>query len=124
MLSFFYNIFSQLYNASKHSISGIKFTYLHELAFRIEVMICLILLPIALLLGETWLQKALLIASLLFVVLVEILNSAIEATIDRISDAWHPLSKQAKDQGSAAVLIATLLALLVWCAVVMDRIMT
>jgi diacylglycerol kinase (ATP) len=86
----------------------------HEDAFRQELILALLLIPAALWLGATGLEQAVLIASLFGVVLMELVNSAIEATVDRISLENHRLAKRAKDIGSAAVLIAIVNVLVVW----------
>ncbi len=104
----------RLLMASVYSWQGICAAYRHEEAFRQEIWACLILIPLGLYLGEGGVEKALLVASVLLVPLVEILNSAIEAAIDRFGGEQHELSGRAKDMGSAAVAIALLLVGLVW----------
>ena len=104
----------RLLMACVYSWQGICAAYRHEEAFRQEIWACLILIPLGLYLGEGGVEKALLVASVLLVPLVEILNSAIEAAIDRFGDEQHELSGRAKDMGSAAVAIALLLVGLVW----------
>lgn len=96
---------------------GLKYAWKHEEAFRIELLCLAILLPLALVLGETGLQKAALIYSCLFVVIVELINSAIEATVDLCSTKPHPLAAAAKDMGSAAVFLSILLVPVVWMLV-------
>lgn len=112
-------IIKQLLKASHYSYDGIKATYQHEFAFRIEVALLIILSPLALYIGENWIEKSLLIASLLGVLLVEIINSAIEATVDLISPEKHSLAKRAKDQGSASVFIAVILAAIIWSGLIL-----
>lgn len=85
-----------------------------EPAFALEIVLCVVLIPVAILLPAPLLTKAILISSLLLVLIVELLNSAIEATIDRISLDKHPLAKKAKDVGSAAVFIALINACILW----------
>jgi diacylglycerol kinase (ATP) len=85
------------------------------------VVLGLVLIPCALWLGQTMAQRVLLIGSCLVVLIVELLNSAVEATVDRIGHDHHELSAQAKDMGSAAVLISLLLAVMIWLAVAWDR---
>lgn len=94
-----------------------------EAAFRQEALLTALLLPAALWLGETALQRALLIAALLLVLIVELLNSAIEALADRFGPERHPLLGNAKDMGSAAVMLALLLAGVVWLGVAWGRLM-
>ncbi len=107
----------RIFNAGKYSWSGIKAAYCHEAAFRQELMLCALLVPAAVYLGDNLMQVMILIAALLFVLLVELLNSAIEAVVDRIGDEHHELSGRAKDMGSAAVLLAIIVAAMVWLAV-------
>lgn len=114
-------IVKRLYQAIKYSYDGLKATFKHEWAFRIEVIAIIPLIPLSFYIGETWIERSLLIVAIVFIALVEIINSAIESTIDRISLEKNPLSKQAKDQGSAAVLIALIIAILIWSGVVLDN---
>ena len=108
---------TRIINAAGYSWLGIKAAYKHEAAFRQELLLCLLLLPVALYFGASYADKAILIASLVFILLVEILNSALEAVVDRQGDEIHELSGRAKDMGSAAVLFAFIIAGLVWIAV-------
>ena len=91
----------------------------HEDAFRQEVFLALLLIPLALYLGDTGIERALMIAAVLGVLIVELLNSAIEAAVDRISLEHHQLIKRAKDMGSAAVLIALANVVVVWAFVLL-----
>lgn len=100
--------------ASRWSLSGLKSAWRHESSFRQEVVGVLFLLPCAFWLGDTPLEKGLLMATLLLVLIVELINSAIEAVVDRVGLERHPLSGRAKDLGSAAVMITILLAVLIW----------
>lgn len=86
----------------------------HETAFTQEVILTIVLTPIALSLDVSVMAKLLMILSLLFILIIELVNSAIEAVVDRVSSERHPLSKQAKDMGSAIVLLAFVQALIVW----------
>ena len=104
----------RIWNALHYSLAGLRAAYRHEDAVRQEVRLALILIPLALLLPAGGLGKALMIASVLLVLLVELLNSAIEATVDRISLENHLLAKRAKDIGSAAVFISLLNVGVVW----------
>lgn len=104
----------RLFNATGYSWAGLKAAWHNEQAFRQESLLCLILTPIALWLGENAVERVLLIGSLLLVVIVELLNSGIEAVVDRIGRERHELSGRAKDIGSAAVFLALLNATMVW----------
>ena len=105
---------TRLVNAFGYSIAGTLAAFKHEDAFRQEVLLTVILTPIALYLGETAMQQAFMISSLLFIIIVELLNSSIEATVDRISVKHHKLAKRAKDIGSAAVFFSLINAALIW----------
>ena len=107
----------RVWNAFHYSRAGLHAAYRHEDAFRQEVLLALVLVPLAIWLGEGAVERALLIGCVLLVLIVELINSAIEATVDRISLDRHPLAKRAKDIGSAAVMIALLNAVLVWVLV-------
>jgi diacylglycerol kinase (ATP) len=93
------------------------YAYQEESAFRQELTLLVLLTPVALALPISYLEKALLISSLLMVLAIELLNSSVEAAIDRISFEHHDLSKRAKDFGSAAVMLALLIAVLMWAAI-------
>jgi len=108
----------RIWNALHYSLAGLKAAYRHEDAFRQEVLLAAVLIPLALLLPASGSGHALMIASVLLVLVVELINSAIEAAIDRISLDHHRLSKRAKDIGSAAVLIALLNVVATWGLVV------
>ncbi len=109
--------FTRIINAAGYSWLGFKAAYRHEAAFRQELWLTLILTPVALYFAQSYADKAILIASLIFILLVEILNSAIEAIVDRHGDEKHELSGRAKDMGSAAVLLAFVIAGLVWFSI-------
>jgi diacylglycerol kinase (ATP) len=109
--------FARVVNAWRYSLSGLAGAWRTEGAFRQEVIGAAILIPIACFIPVPILHRALLIASVLMVIVVELLNSAMEAAIDRISLDRHPLSKKAKDTGSAAVLVSIVIAMLVWAGV-------
>ncbi|MGD8933142.1 MAG: diacylglycerol kinase [Gammaproteobacteria bacterium] len=111
----------RIINAAGYSWLGLKAAYKHESAFRQEFWSALILIPLGFYLGHDWTQKAALICSVLFVLVVELLNSGIEAVVDRIGDEPHKLSGRAKDMGSAAVLIALIIAALVWASVLIEN---
>ena len=104
----------RLINATRYSWQGIRAGFENEAAFREECLLAIILIPLALLLPVTLLEKVILINSVLFLLLTEILNSAIEAVVDRIGMEVHPLAGRAKDMGSAAVLFALIMGLVAW----------
>jgi diacylglycerol kinase (ATP) len=105
---------TRLSKATGYSLAGLRAAWVHEAAFRFEVIMAIPLVPLAMWLGESGLQRAVMIGSLLLVLVVELLNSGIEATVDRVSMDHNPLSKRAKDLGSAAVFVSLLNALIVW----------
>jgi len=104
----------RLINAFGYSIEGFKAAFINEDAFRQEVFLAIILIPLAVYLGTDATEKALMIASVILVMIVELLNSAIEAAVDHTSTDHHALAKQAKDIGSAAVFLALSIVALVW----------
>jgi diacylglycerol kinase (ATP) len=109
--------FTRIINAAGYSWLGFKAAYKHEAAFRQELWLCFILTAVALYFGQGYAEKAVLIASLIFILLIEILNSALEAVVDRFGDEIHPLAGRAKDMGSAAVFLAFIVAGLIWFSV-------
>ena len=109
----------RIWNAFSYSLSGLHAAYLNEDAFRQESLLAAVMIPVALLLPLPGTARALMIGSVLLVLIVELLNSAIEAAIDRISLDRHRLSKRAKDIGSAAVLIALINVLATWSLVLL-----
>ena len=104
----------RLINAFGYSVAGTLAAFKHEDAFMQEVVLTVVLTPVALYLGETAIHQALMISSLLFIIVVELLNSSIEATVDRISVKHHKLAKRAKDIGSAAVFFSLINASVIW----------
>ncbi|MCB1877402.1 MAG: diacylglycerol kinase [Chromatiales bacterium] len=104
----------RLINATGYSYQGFKAAFQHEEAFRQEVMLCLLLAPLGIWLGETGVERALLVGSLFVVLLTELLNSAVEAAIDRFGGERHELSGRAKDIASAAVFTSLGLVVCVW----------
>jgi len=112
---------ARLADATRYSIRGLTNAWRNETAFRQEVVVIVILLPVALWLGNTAIQRALLVLSALMILIVELINSAIESTVDRIGSEAHPLSAQAKDMGSAAVLITLITAAAVWVFIAWER---
>lgn len=111
----------RLIDATNYSWQGLLATWRNEAAFRQEVTLAIFLIPLAIWLGETGVERALLIGVTLLVMIVELLNSAVEATIDRISSERHPLSKVAKDTASAAVSLSLLLWLFTWGSILLPR---
>ncbi|UYI50229.1 diacylglycerol kinase [Vibrio natriegens] len=101
-------------NATGYSLQGLKAAWINEAAFRQELLLSVILSISAFFLPVTTLERVLMIGSLFLVLIVELINSAVEAVVDRVSDEWHVLSGRAKDIGSAAVFVALLLVLFVW----------
>jgi diacylglycerol kinase (ATP) len=104
----------RIIHAAGYSWAGLKAAYTGESAFRQETWLCVVAAPLAFWLAKTWEQAALLLGSLLLLLIVELLNSAIEAVVDRVSFERHELSKRAKDIASAAVLMALVLAAGIW----------
>lgn len=113
--------FDRVVHAAGYSLQGLRSAYRHESAFRQELWLAALLLPLALWLGRGWVEVALLAGSVVLVLIVELLNSAIEATVDRVSLDLHELSKRAKDFGSAAVMLSLLLAGGIWAAALWTR---
>jgi diacylglycerol kinase (ATP) len=109
----------RIVSATRNSIAGLQAAIRHEDAFRQELILATILVPMAFLLGRTGVERALLAGSVLLVLIVELLNSAVEATVDRISFENHRLAKRAKDIGSAAVLLALATAGGIWLLVLL-----
>lgn len=107
--------------ATRHSLAGLRAAYAGESAFRQEVWAAALLAPLAMWVGQSWVEKALLIGSVFFVLIVELLNSAVEATVDRVSMELHELSKRAKDLASAAVFLSLVLCAAVWLAALWHR---
>jgi diacylglycerol kinase (ATP) len=107
--------------ATGHSLNGLKLAYSGESAFRQETWLAVLMLPTSFWLGRTWLEVAALAGSVWLVLIVELLNSSIEAVVDRISFELHDLSKRAKDIGSAAVFMSLMLCAAVWLAVLWVR---
>lgn len=110
----------RLVGATRHSLAGLAEAARHEQAFRQELLLAAILAPLGLLLGKTGPERALLVGSVLLVLVIELLNSAIEAAVDRISIEEHPLAKRAKDLGSAAVMSSLAMLGVVWLLVLSD----
>jgi diacylglycerol kinase (ATP) len=107
--------------ATRYSVRGIRAAWIHEAAFRQELLLAFALTPAAIWLGRSALEVSVLIGVCLLVLVIELLNSAVETTIDRIGPERHELSGRAKDVGSAAVFIALTIVVLVWASVLWDR---
>jgi diacylglycerol kinase (ATP) len=108
---------NRIIKATVYSWQGLKASYQYEEAFRQEMMLAVVLIPLGLIFGDGGVEKALLIASVFLLLLVEILNSAIEAVVDRFGGEHHLLSGRAKDMGSAAVFIAIANLVVTWVLV-------
>jgi len=111
----------RLLNATRHSLEGIAAALRHEAAFRQELMLAAVLLPLGVWLGDDGIERALLTGSVLLLLVVELLNSAIEAAVDRVSLENHELAKRAKDYGSAAVMMSLAMLAAVWLLVLLPR---
>ena len=111
----------RLINATRYSIAGLRAAWIHEEAFRMEVFAAVIMLPSAFWLGQTALQRGLLVGTCFIVLITELLNSAIEAIVDRIGTEHHELSGRAKDIGSAAVMLSLFMTVIIWGMVIMER---
>lgn len=105
---------TRLINAFGYSLEGFKAAFEHEDAFRQEVFLAVVMIPLGYFLGDNGIEKALMIGSVLLVLIVELLNSAIEAAVDHTSTEHHALAKRAKDIGSGAVFLALANVLIVW----------
>lgn len=113
----------RILHATKNSWGGLRVAYASESAFRQEIWLAALMLPAAFWLGRDWVQIVLLAGSVLLVLIVELLNSGIEAVVDRVSYEWHELSKRAKDFGSAAVMLALLLCGGTWALALSARLL-
>jgi diacylglycerol kinase (ATP) len=111
---------SRLWHAGGYSLQGLRAGW-DETAFRQEALVALVLLPLSFVLGRSWVEVALLAGSMLLVMMVELLNTGLEAAIDRIGPEWHDLSKRAKDMGSAAVLLSLIFCAGTWAAALIQR---
>ena len=113
---------NRVWHAAGYSLAGLRAGW-GETAFRQEAIAAVFLVPLAFWLGRTWVEVALLAGSIIALMVVELLNTAVETAIDRIGPEWHDLSKRAKDMGSAAVLLSLLLAAGIWAAAAYARFM-
>jgi len=112
---------ARFYYATRYSIKGLRAAYRSEPAFRYELWAAALLLPLAFWLAQSGLQLGILISTLLFVLIMELINTAIEAVVDRAGTEFHALAGLAKDLGSAAVLLALLITALVWGGIAWDN---
>ncbi len=113
----------RLINATGYSVEGLKAAFKNEAAFRQEMALTAVMIPAGLWLGTTGVERGLLVASCLMVLITELLNSAVEAVVDRVGLEHHLLSKQAKDMGSAAVLLSLVMTMTVWGLIAWERFM-
>jgi diacylglycerol kinase (ATP) len=113
--------FDRIAHATSYSIQGLVAAWQSECAFRQEVALAAVLLPATYWVATSWIEAVLLAGSVMLVLIVELLNSAIEAVVDRVSLEPHPLAKQAKDAGSAAVMLSLVLCGAIWCAALAQR---
>lgn len=111
-------------HAARNSLNGLHAAYTGESAFRQETWLAVVMLPLSFWLGRNAIEIALLAGTVMLVLIVELLNSAIEAVVDRVSFDWHDLSKRAKDIASAAVLLSLLLCAGMWLTVIAQRFMS
>ena len=111
---------SRVWHAAGYSLAGLRAGW-NETAFRQEALASVVLVPAAFWLGNSWIETVLLAGTVMGVLIVELLNTGIEAAIDRIGPEWHALSKRAKDMGSAAVLLSLLLCAGTWTLALVHR---
>ena len=112
---------ARIFKAARWSMQGLQAAWLHESSFRLEVCLFVVLAPLGWWLGDTAVERVLLVGSMLLVLGIELLNSAIEAVIERYGAEFHPIAGRAKDMGSAAVFVLMLNVLLTWGAIVVPR---
>jgi diacylglycerol kinase (ATP) len=115
------NLIRHIINAFRYTWAGFVSAWKNELAFRGEVVVAVVMVPLGVWLGRSGVERALLIASVLLILLTELLNSALEAVVDRIGPQRHELSKRAKDMGSAAAFVSMVTAALVWIIIALAR---
>lgn len=112
---------SRIINATKYSAAGFKAAWINEEAFRQEILLAILIVPLGMWLGRSWTQRAILIGIYFIIPLTELLNSAIEAIVDRVGQERHELSGRAKDLGSAAVVLSICIASIVWIIIACER---
>ena len=110
----------RLLRATKHALRGFRDAFRSQVSIRQEVLIILVMTPLALWLGESGVERALMIGALLLILLTELMNAAIEMTVDRIGPERHELSRKAKDMAAAAVLVSLVTAATVWLLILLD----
>ncbi|MBC7683429.1 MAG: diacylglycerol kinase [Ferruginibacter sp.] len=111
---------TRVWHAAGYSLAGLRAGWF-ETAFRQEAIAAIVLVPLAVWIARTWVEFTLLAGSVVLLMVVELLNTGIEAAIDRIGPEWHPLSKRAKDMGSAAVLLTVVMAATIWILALVQR---
>jgi len=111
-----------LWKALAYSLNGLRDTIRYETSFRLELVASIILIPVAIFLSVSIVLKVFLVSSVFLVLIVELVNSGIESSVDRISKEKHQLSKRAKDAGSAAVFLSVVNLIVVWCSILFDLI--
>ena len=116
--------FSRLVDATRYSWLGYKACFKNEAAFRQELFLAVILIPAAIIFAESSIELVLLLGSLFLVLIVELLNSGIEAVVDRISDEHHELSGRAKDLGAAAVMTALINVIVIWAVIFVPKVIS
>jgi diacylglycerol kinase (ATP) len=112
--------FIRIWHAAGYSLAGLRAGWF-EAAFRQEAVAAIVLVPLAAWMAHSWVEFTLLAGSVILLMVVELLNTGIETAIDRIGPEWHPLSKRAKDLGSAAVLLTVLMAATIWTLALVQR---
>ena len=115
------SLFDHIENAFRYTFAGLKAAWENELAFRGEIVVAIVMVPLGIWLGRSAVERSLLVASILLILVTELVNSALEAVVDRIGSERHELSKRAKDMGSAAAFISMVTAALVWIIIIVDR---
>jgi diacylglycerol kinase (ATP) len=111
----------RIINAGKYSAAGFKAAWINEEAFRQEILMAMLIVPLGMWLGRSWTQRAILVGIYFIIPLTELLNSAIEAIVDRVGQERHELSGRAKDLGSAAVVLSICIASIVWIIIACER---
>ncbi len=114
-------IVRRLVNATRYSLAGFAATWRHEEAFRLEILASIVMIPASFWIGRIAVEISLLTGTCFIVLITELLNTAIEATIDRISTEHHELSGRAKDIGSAAVFVSLVMTVLIWGLIIAER---
>jgi diacylglycerol kinase (ATP) len=115
------NSWRRLWNATGYSLKGLRAAFIHEQAFRLEVYILVFLAPLVFYLTDSHIEQVLLLGSWLIVMMAELVNSAVEAVVDRVGSERHELSGRAKDVGSAAVMLALVMATITWALILGPR---